>query len=49
MASSNGKIANWGFSTREVTFVVANREIGTSVVSFLWKWVMKATIESGFT
>lgn len=49
MTSSNGKIVNWDFSTGEVTFVVANRKIGTSVVSFLWKWVMKATIESGFT
>lgn len=49
MTSSNREIVNWSFSTREVTFVVANMEIGTSVVGFLWRWLMKATIESGFT
>lgn len=49
MTSSNGKVENRDFSGREVLFVVANMEIGASVVNFLWSWVMKATIESGFT
>lgn len=46
MASSQGKVVNRVFSGREVLFVV---EIGASVVSFLWRCVMNATIESGFT
>lgn len=49
MASSNGKVENRDFSGRGDLFAVANVEIGASAVSFLWSWVMKATIESGFT
>lgn len=49
MTSSNGKVVNRDFSGRGVLFVVANMETGASGVSFLWRWVMKATIESGFT
>lgn len=49
MTSSKGKVVNRDFSGREVLFAAANMEIGASVVSFLWRWLMKATIESGFT